>query len=175
VEKIEYEKNQNAIGNNNFIRLAGLLAILSTVGFALTLNNADRVFYAWAGLSATVLTGPAYLGAILEVEVYRSALGGMILTAINVGSTLTYGVGVLLLSLASRRTAMPRYFQWLGILSGTLGLFWIGFHWVPGFKDGEIGFWIPVVGLLLTLIWQVILGVYMLRSKIGYNPNRRLA
>jgi hypothetical protein len=199
---VELEKGQSTISNEAFIKSAGLLAILSTVGYALTLHNADRVFYAWAGLIATVLAGPAYVGAylflkndenetlarlgiflmmtglplvagiyvcayvdaILDVDVYRSAAGVMILIAINGGSTLSYGLGVLFLSLASRRTALPRWFQWLGIVSGTLGLFWIGFHWLPHFKDGEIGFFIPVVGLLLSLVWQLILGVHMLRE-----------
>ena len=67
---VELEKGQGTISNEAFIKSAGLLAILSTVGYALTLHNADRVFYAWAGLIATVLAGPAYVGAYLFLKLF---------------------------------------------------------------------------------------------------------
>ncbi len=195
--------NRFKINKKTFIKSAGLLAILSAIGFGLTLSTPDRVFYAWTGLSGAVLAGPAYMGvymflendknasivnlaaflmmaglplvagiylfayvdAILEIGIYQSEVGNMILLAIDGGSSLTYGAGLVFFSIASRRTTLPEWFSWLGIVSGILGMFWLGFFWAPGFAEGEIGFWIPVVGLMLALIWQIILGVFMLRAR----------
>jgi len=191
------------MNNKFFIKLAGLLAILSTVGYVLTINRADRVLYGWAGLIATVLAGPAYMGvylflkndenarlaklgtylmmaglplvagiyvtayieAVLNAPVYDGAIDLMNIVNMDGGSFLTFGVGGIFLSLASRRTTLPGWFQWLGIVAGILGLFWFGFNWMPGFKQGDIGFFIPIIGMMLSLIWQLLLGVYMLRAK----------
>ena len=143
------------MNNKFFIKLAGLLAILSTVGYVLTINRADRVLYGWAGLIATVLAGPAYMGvylflkndenarlaklgtylmmaglplvagiyvtayieAVLNAPVYDGAIDLMNIVNMDGGSFLTFGVGGIFLSLASRRTTLPGWFQWLGIVA----------------------------------------------------------
>jgi len=190
--------------NKKYIRGLGLLAILSTIGYILTLNQANRIIYGWSGLIATVLAGPAYVGvylymknaenekltklgllfmmaglplvagiyviayidAVFSAGIYEGAINMMNLATINGGSFLTFGVSGLLLSLASKRgTNLPGWLQWLGIVAGVLGLFWFGFYWIPGFSPGQIGFFVPVAGMILSLFWQLILGVFMLRSK----------
>ena len=190
--------------DKKYIQILGLLAILSTIGYILTLNQANRIIYGWSGLIATVLAGPAYVGvylylkneengklakfgllfmmaglpfvagiyviayieALFSTGIYDGAINAMNLATINGGSFLTFGVSGLLLSLASKRgTNLPGWLQWLGIVAGVLGLFWFGFYWVPGFFPGQIGFIIPMAGMILSLLWQLTLGVFMLRSK----------
>jgi len=190
--------------DKKYIRSLGLLAILSTIGYILTLNQSNRIIYGWSGLIATVLAGPAYVGvymyiknaenekltklgllfmmaglplvagiyviafidAVLGAGIYDGAVDLINFATINGGSFLTFGISGLLLSLASKRgTNLPAWLQWLGIVAGILGLFWFGFYWIPGFFPGQIGFFIPVVGMILSLLWQLTLGVFMLRSK----------
>lgn len=54
--------------NKSIIRGMGLLAILSTIGYILTINQTNRIIYGWSGLTATVLVGPAFIGVYLYVK-----------------------------------------------------------------------------------------------------------
>ena len=192
------------MGRKTFLRILGLFAILSTLGYVLTLNQSNRVIYGWSGLIATVLAGPAYVGvylflknpqnenlsrwgllfmmaglslvagiyviayieALFGVDVYGGTADAINMATINGGSVLTFGISGLLYSLASMRdTAVPRWHQLLGVIAALLGITWIFFFWAPGFAPGQIGFFIPVAGMILSLIWQLFLGIFMIREK----------
>ena len=41
----------------------------------------------------------------------------------------------------------------------------LGFFWLPGFRPGEAVLFAPFVAYGLSLVWQVILGVIMMRYR----------
>jgi len=154
--------------------LGTVLAGPAYVGVYLFLKNDENEMNSKLGTFFMMLGLPlvagiyvmAYVDAVLDAGVYDGAADVMNLLTIDGGSFLTFGVGGLFLALASRRgTSLPGWFQWLGIVAGILGFFWIAFFWVPGFLPGQIGFFVPMVGMVLSLIWQLALGIFMLRSQ----------
>jgi len=78
------------------------------------------------------------------------------------GSVLTYGLAPLFIAIAAwRTTVVPQWLNWLGLVSGLLGLLWAGWGWALGPEN--ILILLPAV--ILACLWQLSLGVSMIRHK----------
>jgi len=77
-------------------------------------------------------------------------------------SVLGYGVGPLFIVIAAwRTTAVPQWLNWLGLVSGLLGLLWAGWGWLLGPEN----ILILLPGVILAYLWQLSWGVNMIRHK----------
>ncbi|MDX1414973.1 MAG: hypothetical protein R3293_12330 [Candidatus Promineifilaceae bacterium] len=104
--------------------------------------------------------GLAYLEAVNAISPDTAEIANTI--AILVGSTLTYGVGPALVSYSGlRHNLVPRWISWAGLIGGLFGLLWIGWVWL--IPPSSILVFLPSV--LLTYIWQLALGVVLMRFK----------
>jgi len=201
------------LSNNEFVKIGGVLTILSGFLFGLTFNQPNRLLYAWAGILGTLLIVPMALtvkefleseqnrlylfvgvnseltGAILLISLYTGALmleflnntnfvAPDIVTAfqaaadsirylsINLGSFLTMGLGGLLFGYSSLKgNKLPRWHSYFGIAVGLLNFTWLVWWQISFFNPGQIGFMIPFIAYILFIVWQIILGIYMIRAK----------
>ena len=88
------------------------------------------------------------------------------IVTIIIGSFLTMAVSPGLISVAGMGSMLvPKWLAWFGLIVGVLNITWLGFFWLPGFRPGEALFFIPFVAYGLSLVWQVILGVIMMRYR----------
>ena len=93
---------------------------------------------------------------ITEANMYTS------MVVILFASSLTYGVAPLLIVIAAwRTTAVPQWLNWIGLVSGLLGLLWIGWGWL--IPPERILIFLP--GVFLAYLWQLILAIVMVRHK----------
>lgn len=105
--------------------------------------------------------GMAYLEAVGAVS--EPAAYNINTVVILVGSTLTYGVGPALVAYAGlRHSLVPRWISWLGLIGGICGLLWAGWVWL--IPPSMILLFLPSV--LFTYIWQLGLGIVMMRFKV---------
>jgi hypothetical protein len=78
------------------------------------------------------------------------------------GSVLTYGLGPLFIVIAAwHTTAVPQWLNWLGLISGLLGLLWAGWGWALGPEN----ILILLPGVVLAYLWQLSWGISMIRHK----------
>jgi hypothetical protein len=94
------------------------------------------------------------------IDLYQGIMQTANLITIVVGSTLTYGVAPLFISIASlRATLVPKWLGWMGVIGGAYSLGWAFFGWTP----------LPLIALFpsvaLIILWQLILGVLMLLKR----------
>ncbi len=99
---------------------------------------------------------------------YDAILKILNLIAIDVGSALTLGVAGLLIALASLRTdVVPRWVGWLGVVAGVWGFLWILFGWTAPALPLALVAIVASMGMVISMVWQIIMGIYMLRSEPG--------
>jgi ABC-type proline/glycine betaine transport system permease subunit len=53
----------------------------------------------------------------------------------------------------------------LGVVAGGLGLLWALTFWAPGFKTLQIGFFVIMLGMVIALVWQLFVGIIMIRKR----------
>lgn len=128
-----------------------LLYLLAYIG-AFTFNN--PIWQEWAA-EATPTMQP-FVDMIIEANMYTN------MVVVLFASSLTYGVAPLLIVIAAwRTTAVPQWLNWIGLVSGLLGLLWIGWGWL--IPPERILIFLP--GVFLAYLWQLILAIVMVRYK----------
>ncbi len=104
--------------------------------------------------------GTAYVTAVATIPESTSNILNIV--TILVGSTLTYGVAPALIAYSGlKHSLVPRWLSWVGFIGGLFGLLWAGWMWA--ITPENILFLLPSV--LLTYIWQLGMGVLLMRQK----------
>ena len=104
--------------------------------------------------------GTAYAEAVTNITQRTADILNTI--TILIGSTLTYGVSPALIAYSGLKGSLvPKWLSWVGMIGGLFGLMWAG--WVWAIPPDNILILLPSV--LLTYIWQLGLGVVLMRHK----------
>ncbi len=108
--------------------------------------------------------GTAYVQAVATIPESTSNI--LNLVTILVGSTLTYGVAPALIAYSGlKHSLVPRWLSWVGLIGGLFGLLWAGWVWI--IPPTNVLILVPSV--LLTYIWQLGMGVLLMRQKVTVN------
>ena len=174
------DKDQNLIATGLFV-LAPVLAIGAALGLFQALRGAGDLMWiavvafvigllfvivnSLIGLGIIYELAPDYVDASgaarLSLEVTADTLATIGVLADLVSSALTFGIGVLLFSLAILRTSVaPKWVGWLGVLVALLGgwLALIG----PASEVFEI---IGFIGFIGFWVWMIVMGGFLWRTQ----------
>ena len=121
-------------------------------------DSATQPLLELANAQATAATQPI-------LDTYQAITDTLNLIAIDIGSALTLGVAGLLISLASLRSSVaPRWVGRLGVIAGGWSFLWLLFGWTSPTLPLALVAIIASAGMLVALVWQIAMGVIMLRQ-----------